>query len=321
MGGTPYSTTFAKVKPYARIIVQPGDAVPPGSPAVGSLIVGGSQPVAGISLEHPTIAAAPNSLQASRAFVPNDYGDTVHCPLLRYKWGAYETTSGLQVQNVGTATTTITVTYNIVVGSAPGGTVYTDTVAPGTSANFLQENHFSANTLASAVITNSGGQDLAAVVNDRSDNATPQRFLTYACFKDTNRTKIGLPLVKELFHQNTSGIQVQNIGTSSTHIRLTYITHTNLTFVIATTSPLAAGASKTFYLPSAGGTSGITISYSPPATSTLHLQGTVSGVIIESLPLNIFTPAQPIVAVAIESSIPASIDPQDSKGYEGVNLP
>jgi hypothetical protein len=298
--------------------------VTPTSLTIGSLVITGTQYLAGISLEHPTDEPMVNSLQASRAFVPDDYGFTVHCPLLRHgwSWNAARTTSGLQVQNVGDSTTTITVEYTIVAGNGIlTGTTHTRSdIAPGESANFLQGNHFYTDTLASAVITSSPSEELVAVVNDRADGTNPKRFLTYACFSDDNTTTtISLPLVKEQFHGNTSGIQVQNTGTISTHVILTYTTDTNLTFVISTTSPIDAGASKTFYNLTGGGTTGISITYISPATSINDLIKTVSGVIVVSKPWN-GNNAQPIVAMAIESSVGGNPDPQDSKAYEGVNL-
>jgi hypothetical protein len=132
-------------------------------------------------------------------------------------------------------------------------------------------------------------------------------------------------LVKEHFFGNTSGIQVQNTGTISTHLILTYTTGAvaggnigNLTYVISTTKPVAPGASKTFWNITGGGTSNIVINYTLPATNTVPLMRSLSGVIVKSVSWQGNT-AQPIVAIAIEST-ENSADPQDSKAYEGVNI-
>jgi hypothetical protein len=318
MGGTPYSTSYRNVKPYARVILQPGDAVTSTAVTVGSLIVTGTQSLAGISLEHPTDEPVITGMQASRAFVASDYDDTLHCPLLRYQWAGAQTTTGLQVQNVGDQETDITVEYTVISGTVSIPVVTTMDVLPGASANFLQENHFEPETLASAVITSDPAVDLVAVVNDRADGTNPKRYLTYACFSDDNATtKVSLPLAKEHFHGNTSGVQVQNTGDLPIHLVLTYTTNTtNWTFVISTTSPIAAGASKTFWNLTGGGTKDIEI-----ITTTVPIANFVnsnSGVIVESQSWNA-SKIQPIVAMAIESSENIA-NPQDSKSYEGVNL-
>jgi hypothetical protein len=194
-------------------------------------------------------------------------------------------------------------------------------VASGASANFLQSDDLPDGSLASATITNSNGQNIAAIVNDRADGVTPKRYLTYACFKDTTTvTKISLPLVKEEFpmtNPNTSGVQVQNIGSLPTHVKLTYVTQFNITYTVVTTVPINAGESKTFLLlTSSGVTPNITIT--PPDLT--DLENTVNGVIVESLSWN-GNKAQPIVAIAIESSMRTNNFPQDTKAYEGINMP
>jgi hypothetical protein len=322
MGGVIDTITFSGIPPYARVILNPNDAIDTPGAAVGSLKVVGNQPLAGISLEHPTEALTTNDLQASRAFVENDYGEKLYCPMVRRDWGNLDATSGIQVQNVGNATTNITVTYKIIRPSPSTVTVTKTGVAPGASKNFLQaEDLPPGGYLASAIITNSNHQNLAAIVSDRADGVTPQRYLTYACFKDTlTVTKISLPLVKEEFpmtNPNTSGIQVQNIGSTYTYFKLTYVTHNNETYTVVTTQPINSGESKTFRLLTIpGNTPQITIS----PTDLTGLEHTINGVIVESLPWN-GNDAQPIVAIAVESSLDTNNYPQDTKAYEGVNIP
>ena len=308
-GGT-YNNAYNNVPANAMVIVNPADAgVPLGTGNVGALTVTGTQPIAGSSLEHETSPAVANNMQASRGFVPSDYGDTLFCPLLRYNFSAIQTTTGIQVQNVGNANTDITVTYSIVVGSAVNTTTTAMNIAPGESANFLQQDDFNGGTLGAATITSSNGQELAAIVNDRATAASPQRVTTYACFNEANATDtISLPLVKEFFFGNTGGIQVQNVGNNATNVTLTYSTHTGQTVVIETTSPIAAGASKTFVNLTTGGTSGINV----VSGDINNLDGTVNGVVVVS-------GGEPIVAIANEGSIPSNPAPQDTKNYEGFN--
>lgn len=310
VNGNTYNNSYNNVPANAMVIVNPADAgVPLGTGNVGGLTVTGTQPVAGTSLEHETAPTVANNMQASRGFVPSDYGDTLFCPLVRFDFSSIKTTTGIQVQNVGNANTDITVTYSIVVGSAINTSTVAANVAPGESANFLQQNDFNANTLGAATITSSNGQALAAIVNDRATLTNPQRVTTYACFNQASATDtISLPLVKEYFFGNTGGIQVQNVGNSPTNVTLTYSTHTGQTVVIETTSPIAAGASKTFVLLTTGGTSGINV----VSGSLANLTGTVNGVVVVSS-------GEPIVAIQNEGSLASNANPQDTKNYEGFN--
>ncbi len=319
---TSFTTSFPNVAPYARVILQPGDIVTPASLTIGALIITGTQNLAGIAIEHPTHEPMVNSMQVSRAFVEDDHGTTLHCPLLRRGWGSAETTTGLQVQNVGDQETSITVTYTEVQGDVTTEVVTENNISIGESVNFLQANHFDPQTLASAVISSSPAVDLVAIVNDRANGTNPKRYFHYACFSDDNAsTTISLPLVKEHFFGNTSGIQIQNTGTISTHLVLTYTTGQvkdsnigNITYVITTTVPVGPGASKTFWNLTGSGTNDIVIF----PTDTSSLARSNSGVIVRSLPWD-QNAAQPIVAIVVEST-ESSSNPQDSKGYEGINL-
>jgi hypothetical protein len=309
VNGTTYNDSFPNVPANAMVILNPADAsVPQGTGNVGALTVTGTQPIAGTSLEHETAPSVANNMQASRAFVPSDYGDTLYCPLVRYLFGSRLTTTGIQVQNVGNVPTNITVTYSVVVGTAINTTTTQTNVAAGASANFLQQTDFEPGTLAAATITSSA-TDIAAIVNDKATGTSPERVTTYACFNSANATTtISLPLVKEYFNGNTGGVQVQNVGNSATNVTLTYSTHTGDTVVIETTSPIPAGTSKTFVNLTTGGTSGINV----VSGDINDLDGTVNGVTVES-------DGQPIVAIQNESSLPTNAQPQDTKNYEGFN--
>jgi hypothetical protein len=313
VNGVTYTKTYNAVPANAMVIVNPADTtnpgpVPTGTGQVGALTVTGTQPIAGTSLEHQTSPSVAANLQASRGFVPTDFGSTLYCPLVRYAFGSKLTTTGLQVQNVGNVPTDITVTYSVVVGTAVNTTTTQTNIAAGASANFLQATDLNAGALAAATIT-STSTDIAAIVNDKATASNPERVTTYSCFSDSNATDtISLPLVKEVFNGNSTGVQVQNVGNSSTNVTLTYITNNAQTVVIETSSPIAAGASKTFVNLTTGGTSGINVVSGSLAT----LAGTVNGVTVVS-------GGQPIVAIANESAMASNANPQDTKNYEGFN--
>lgn len=317
VNGTTYTKDYADVPGYAMVVINPVDAgVPTGNGNVGSLTVVGTQPLAGTSLEHENAPAVASNLQASRAFVPSDYADTLYCPLVRYDYSGKKTTTGMQVQNVGTEDVDITVTYSVVSGSAVNPTVTISDVAPGASANFLQANDLASNTLASATVSavasdGSGTASIAAVVNDKATASNPQRVSTYACFSGSNATDtISLPLVKEDFGGatvNTTGVQVQNVGTADATVTLTFVTSNGDTIVVTHTDPIGPGESKTFYRVANGGTTNITV----VTGSLTDLDATNNGVVITS-------DGEPIVAIANESSIGGTLL-QDTKNYEGFN--
>jgi hypothetical protein len=210
--------------------------------------------------------------------------------------------------NVSGGPETIEVTYDVIF-PAPRtvGPITAANVPDGASANFLQQDHLDPGELASISVVSTGGGDLAAIVNDRADAPNPKRFTTYACFAESNATTtISLPLVKEGFFNNTTGVQVQNVGNAPATFTLTYKTHTGFTVEVTHTDAVAPGASKTFYRLPANGTANIQV-----VSGTLsNLNATVNGVTITS--------AQPIVAIANESNY-TGVTPQDTKNYEGFN--
>lgn len=323
INGTTYIKEFDSVPPNAMVVLTPSDAgVPTGTGNFGGLTVTGTQPLAGSSLEYPTSDALPPNLQASRGFTPGDYDTDLYCPLVRNAYGGKKVTSGLQVQNVGSTTETIQVTYAVVSGPSGAGTVIgpisVSNVAPGASANFLQSNDLQAGDLASATVTTASGNGLlAAVVNEKATASDPQRLTTYACFSGSLATStISLPLVKEDFGGsvvNTTGVQVQNVGTTATTVTLTYswsdATGSNSGVVSFThTDTIAPGASKTFYRVANGGTSSLQVITGSLST----LNKTNSGVVVTS------NNGQPVVAIGNESSLTGNL--QDTKNYEGFNL-
>jgi hypothetical protein len=307
--GITYNDSFPNVPANAMVILNPADAgVPQGTGNVGALTVTGTQPIAGSSLEHETTAAVGANLQASRGFVPSDFGSDLFCPLARYQFGGLNTTTGLQVMNVSGGTETIQVTYKVSFPSPHTVGPFTASNVPdGASANFLASDHLSPGELGAISVTAVGGGDLAAITNDRADNPNPKRYTTYACFAETNATStVSLPLAKEDFFNNTTGIQIQNVGNGPATFTLTYKTGGGNTVVISHTDPVPAGGSKTFYRVASGGTSNIQVN----SGNINNLPGTVSGVTI--------TANQPIVAIANEANY-TGVNPQDTKNYEGFN--
>ncbi len=315
VGANTYPKSFPNVPGNAMVIISPADAgVPAGS--VGSLTVTGSQALAGTSLEHEASAAVAQNLQASKAFTPNDYDDVAYCPLVRNAHTANNQTTGIQAQNVGGAAQTIRVDYSYSVG---GGALQTKTVtspslAIGESYTFFggdATNGLPAGAIGSAKVTGVGGGNIAVVVNDRGfASVNPNRVTTYACFAAAGASQdVVLPLYKEYFGGNTTGIQIQNVGNSPATVEVTYQPTGGSPVTFTHSTPIGAGASVTFFGVSAlTSPSGITVVGGGNAAA---LNNSFGGVVISA--------NQPIVAIGNESSSAPNPSGQDTKNYEGFN--
>jgi hypothetical protein len=306
-GGT-FTKQYNGVLPNTMVVITPADAgVPAGNGQVGSLTVTSSGPLAGTSLEHQHAAAVAQNLQATKAFTPADYDDKVYCPLFRNAHTGLKLTTGAQVQNVGNSAQTVTLTYTPRDG---GSTVSkSETVQPGASATFYAPFiGVPAGSVGSVTIVGQG--NIVAVVNDEGNEGGLQRTTTYACFPASQATnKVVLPLYKEYWIGNTTGIQIQNVAENGAPaaIEITYIATNKSSQVTLTPGVnVAASGSTTFY--------GISSHISPPTMTVVSgdpaaMVNTFGSVIIES--------NTPIVAIANESGLAAGS--QDSKNYEGFN--
>jgi hypothetical protein len=310
VAGATYSKAYNNVPPNAMVVVSPSDAgVPAGNGQVGSLTVVGGGPLAGTSLEHQHSAAVAQNLQASKAFTAADYDDKVYCPLFRNAHTGANLTTGAQVQNVANSAQTVTFTYR----SRDGGNAITNsqTVQPGASATFYAPFvGIPAGSVGSATIT--GQDNIVAVVNDEGNDGGLRRTTTYACFpahKATNR--VVMPLYKEYWFGNTTGIQIQNVAENGApaDIVITYIaTNTGAQLKLTPGFQVAAGGSTTFFA--------VSNRVFPPTMTVIsgnpaQMASTFGSVVIES--------NTPIVAIANESGFGPNASSQDSKNYEGFN--
>ena len=308
-GGT-YTKNYNGIPANAMVVVAPADAgVPAGNGQVGSLTVTGNGPLAGTSLEHEHAAAVAQNLQASKAFTAADYDDKVYCPLFRNAHTGQSLTTGAQVQNVGNSTQSITFSYRPRDG---GNTIsHTESVAPGASATFYAPSlGIPAGSVGAATITGQG--NIIAVVNDEGSENGLRRTTTYACFPAAEATnRVVLPLYKEYWMGNTSGIQVQNVsgnGQTAT-VTLTFrATNGGQTVRVSHGTPIADGGSITFFAVSQGlSPAGMTV----VSGNAGGLMSSFGSVVIES--------NRPIVAIANESGFGPGASQQDSKNYEGFN--
>jgi hypothetical protein len=316
VGANTFTKSYNAVPANAMVVISPADATPAvPAGAVGSLTVVGSQPLAGTSLEHEATAAVAQNLQASKAFTPNDYDDVAYCPLVRNNHTPNAQTTGIQAQNVGAAAQTVRVDYSYRIGAGALQTksVTSPSLAVGESFTFFggdATNGIPSGALGSATVTGVGGGNIAVVVNDRGFNTVnPNRVTTYACFSAGGASaNVVLPLYKEFFGGNTSGIQIQNVGAGPATVQVAYQPTGGSTVTFSHSTPIAVGSSATFFgVSSLTSPAGITVVSGNQAS----LNNSFGGVVITS--------NQPIVAIANEASNAPNPSGQDTKNYEGFN--
>jgi hypothetical protein len=184
----------------------------------------------------------------------NAASPTVALPLIMANNSSFYT--GIQVQNTGSAATTVTVTYsaNTAAASNPVSEVFS--LAAGASKTILQNGPSPANGSAnnwatfgkyigSATISNSANQPLVAIANQV--RATPALGSAYEGFDPTTATtQASAPLIMSNNSTYYTGIQVQNVDTANVNVTITYGPNTAGAFApAAETFSLTPGNSKT----------------------------------------------------------------------------
>lgn len=276
---------------------------------VGSLVVTGDQPLAGVVMEHPTTANPATVLNSTRGFTSGDFDTKAYAPVVKNsRFGRF---TGLQVQNTSGSPINITVTYKGVGGACAGNT-YTDTasnLANGESKTFVHlpgSTNLPTNCTGSATITATG--NFVAIVNEQETTGSPVAGIMYSAISDSSATtKVSIPLFKDDRFGARTGLQVQNVGTATTtnwSATFSCTTGANFTAVssVAKTGQIAPGAAFLFYTPS---NDDLFASANPFSSSNVNC-----AVIIEA--------DQKIVAIANESPVTAGA--LDDNNYEGFNL-
>jgi len=127
--------------------------------------------------------------------------------------------TGIQIMNIGTMSTDVTVQYKA--GVAGTDTSETKTIPAGSSVTFALS-HFTARFVGSGqVSTNSANQPLVAVVNQL--NSAARKAASYGSFDPAGATdKVSAPLVMARNSGWYTGTTVQNVGTAATTVTITY---------------------------------------------------------------------------------------------------
>jgi len=281
---------------------------------VGGLIVTGDQPMAGVVMEHDTVANPAEVLSSTRGFVSDDFDVKAYAPVIKHN--RFNRFTGLQVQNVSGGAIDVTVSYKGTAGAC-AGQEYTDVatgVPDGESQTFVHlgaaNTNLPANCVASATVEATGA--FVAIVNEQEvPGSSTKAGITYSAIShDSVTTMVSAPLFKEIRFGATTGLQIQNVGdTDATDWTATFTCRAATDFVAvsdpAKTGPIPAGGAYLFYTPSDQDLFA--------AGSPFLSDGANCAVIVES--------DQPIVAIANEMALPTLPVQLDDNNYEGFNLP
>ena len=161
--------------------------------------------------------------------------------------------TGIQVQNAGTSTTDVTITYAPNTAGTNNPVAETFSLAAGASKTVIQNGVGSSNNwntigkyIGGAVVSNSGSQPLVAIVNQV--RPSPALGSAYEGFDPVTATsKISAPLIMANNSTYFTGIQVQNVSlSSSVDVTITYGPNTAGSFAPANeVFTLQPAASKT----------------------------------------------------------------------------
>jgi hypothetical protein len=226
--GNSYTYTSPSVQPNRMAIFSVFDATgydagtaQGGDVRLGSLTVTSAADMAGVVMEHSTTDATATFLFGTRGFTDSDFDSKAYAPVAKNSY--YGQFTGIQVQNVDSSAITITVTYKVTDGPNKGTTVSESaSAAPGKSYTFVQldatGSPMAAGDLAAATIEATG--NFVAIVNEQqmAGVATPVG-ITYSAMPDGAATqKISVPLYKDAYFKNSSGLQIQNVGSAAASV-------------------------------------------------------------------------------------------------------
>jgi len=316
--GGVFTFTTPSIGANQMVVVVPNDAGVPSAPNdgtrvnIGSMTVTSAQPLAGTVMEYRDGEVVATVLKGTRAFTAADFANKAYAPVTKNT--RFNRFTGVQVQNVGGSPLNITVTY---VGSANvagcNGVTFSDTangIAPGASktiVNLTGQSNLIANCTAAATITGNG--NFVAIVNESNTSAGTPAGTTYSALPATSTTtKVSAPLFKDQRFAFSTGLQIENVGTSTaTNVVATFQCKgnngTNTPFTaVSTPHTIAPGGAFLFYKPSTMNPSNFSTAFS--------ISGANCGVTI--------TADQPIVAILNEA--PDTNGALDDNNYEGFNL-
>jgi hypothetical protein len=212
--GTAYTSPSVTIQPNAAHTFDQHDMSEIGSTFVGSAVVTSDQPIVATVMQ---VGETYRNMMGYNGFAGGSM--TVSMPLVMANNSGYYT--GFQVQNVGTASGTVTVDYGTNIAGSFTPTSETVTLAPDASHTFLQAGgQWTGTYVGSATI--SATQDVVAIVNQVNLTGTALGT-AYNGFDPAGATnKVSGPLIMANNSGYFTGFQVMNVGSSATSITCTY---------------------------------------------------------------------------------------------------
>lgn len=222
--------------------ITPGDSLYVYTPNVGGLANG---TYSGVVSCDKKVAAVVNFSDADSGASHNGINtpaSTWYAPgIYNNFYGFY---SNIVVQNATSASINATVEY-FAPGSSTAADSETKTIPAFASAAFEQEGRagLASGVAYSAKIVGTG--DVAAVVNIYGSGGSASQLYSYNPFSSGSRVAYA-PVVMNGYYTNDTNVTVQNIGSVSTNVKVTYGTGQVTNHVVA------AGSSVSLYTPSSG---------------------------------------------------------------------
>ena len=198
----------------------------------GSVVISSDQPVAAIT----NVLGDGFDYGASYGGFDGGAG-TANLPLIMRNNGGFSTR--FNVQNTGASATSVTVSY------ANSSCTETASIQPGAAATFDQSTNTCLGSTyvgAATVAAASGGEIVATVIETGKDTLFAYNGFT------AGSTEVVMPLVQANNSGFNTGVQVQNTGSASTDVTLSYTPVAGAGTACTETQTIGAGASKTFFL-------------------------------------------------------------------------
>lgn len=153
--------------------------------------------------------------------------------------GYYGFNTALTVQNLGSSSTDVTVTYS-------DGSSSVKTVAANSSQLFYTPNEGLGNGWLGSAKVESDGEPIVALINEAGDL---NRAASYSGFTG-GATTANAPIVLKDYYDYSTSITCQNIGSAATDITITY---SDASATTATESSVAVNGTALFYQPNEAG--------------------------------------------------------------------
>jgi len=174
----------------------------------GSVVISSDQPLASITnLIAQNTATGRTAVASYIGF--SSGGNEVALPLLHYNNNSWYT--WFSIQNVGGADADVAITYS------DGTTASADNIKPGASHTFDQFTETHSQNVLSAIVSS----DQPIVVTVLEESVNTKTVLAYNGF-DSAESNIIIPLVNINNGYYRTGIQLQNVGSTTSTITLTY---------------------------------------------------------------------------------------------------